>query len=750
MQKRLAIISLIFLAACVKPAPVGDKNELLSYLLAPSFERLGSNAIFDLDHFAELPRAAEVQKADKLLGRKKYREALEVLDGAFTPAAHYLRAVAQRHLGLLDQAEQSLELAYGDGALADLLQLERGQLALKQHRMMDAKRDLLTVLESGSVWSQAAAMPLVQALAEDPQALLEHFGKLDAVIANSDDRSQLFLAKALALEKLGRKEEALAVHSQRYLQEPISSFTPDQPPVDAMITPEQYLARAQKLLDAHRNERALHAFKDIDDALLDPNQFCQKAFGLGIAFRKLRKYDEAEKKLGWVFESCHDEDIRRRALYTRAKVQSIQSGLQAIDTIELFAKTYPKHSMHDDVLFWAGDMYQRRSKTPEAVSYYQRIVAIPNGDHCGEAAWRLAQLMYQQDDYEQSSKLFKDILKPSENCEESIDGVARARYWLAKSLLKLDRPDEAKIYLRTLVQHMPLHFYSQMALVILQDLEPSYEPPALPRDNTNLLLCPGSLIAQPAFVRGLHLLTRGLTTQAAQEFLSVKPPQKKTKCPTDKSTLLLTLLLDKAEAHKEAHLRLESYLGERLLQVPAGNGVRLLKVAYPLGFRDAIEQSEHEHQIPIFALQALAREESTLDPEIVSWAGAYGLTQLLVSTGARIGERVYPKVIVKSGDDLLDPNINARLGGALLGSLLKRYHGQYALALTAYNAGENVADSLAHRYGGKPFDEFVEAIGIKETRGYVKRVLQTYGIYRWLYAGESLRSPVAPTLAATP
>jgi hypothetical protein len=37
---------------------------------------------------------------------------------------------------------------------------------------------------------------------------------------------------------------------------------------------------------------------------------------------------------------------------------------------------------------------------------------------------------------------------------------------------------------------------------------------------------------------------------------------------------------------------------------------------------------------------------------------------------------------------------------------------------------------------GQPFDVFAEEVGNQETRGYVKRVLRTYGIYRWLYAGE--------------
>jgi soluble lytic murein transglycosylase-like protein len=42
-----------------------------------------------------------------------------------------------------------------------------------------------------------------------------------------------------------------------------------------------------------------------------------------------------------------------------------------------------------------------------------------------------------------------------------------------------------------------------------------------------------------------------------------------------------------------------------------------------------------------------------------------------------------------------------------------------------------------------------EEIPIQETRGYVKRVLRTYGVYRWLYRGETPALPLAVTPAAT-
>ena len=100
---------------------------------------------------------------------------------------------------------------------------------------------------------------------------------------------------------------------------------------------------------------------------------CRKRMALGVAARKLHRYAGAEDHLGWVMQNCTDEELVRRARYLQAKVISIRSGLKAIDPIEAFAKRFPNHSMVDDVLFWAGDLYQRRDRDTEAQAYYARI-----------------------------------------------------------------------------------------------------------------------------------------------------------------------------------------------------------------------------------------------------------------------------------------------------------------------------------------------------------------------------------------
>ncbi len=105
---------------------------------------------------------------------------------------------------------------------------------------------------------------------------------------------------------------------------------------------------------------------------------------------------------------------------------------------------------------------------------------------------------------------------------------------------------------------------------------------------------------------------------------------------------------------------------------------------------------------------------------------------------------------LKNGKIKIEPGLSARLGGALLGSELRKFKGSVALALAAYNAGDDVAVAWWKRFQGQPFDVFAEEMTIKETRGYVARVLKSYGIYRWLYEGAQPTLPVEPKLPAFP
>jgi hypothetical protein len=83
-----------------------------------------------------------------------------------------------------------------------------------------------------------------------------------------------------------------------------------------------------------------------------------------------------------------------------------------------------------------------------------------------------------------------------------------------------------------------------------------------------------------------------------------------------------------------------------------------------------------------------------------------------------------------------DPDYNVRLGSHYLKTLLKRYDGEVALAVAAYNAGPGRVDEWVRlhgdprRRGRHHLIDWIELIPFDETRNYVQRVLEGRNMYR--------------------
>lgn len=126
-----------------------------------------------------------------------------------------------------------------------------------------------------------------------------------------------------------------------------------------------------------------------------------------------------------------------------------------------------------------------------------------------------------------------------------------------------------------------------------------------------------------------------------------------------------------------------------------------------LELEQAVSRAAQQYQIQPALLLAVMKAESSFNPTVVSRAGAVGLMQLIPETAIRHGVR-----------NLYDTNDNITGGAKHLRYLLDRFHGNFRLAVAAYNAGERKVD----RYGQIP--------PYKETQDYVKKVLVYYRGYR--------------------
>ena len=101
----------------------------------------------------------------------------------------------------------------------------------------------------------------------------------------------------------------------------------------------------------------------------------------------------------------------------------------------------------------------------------------------------------------------------------------------------------------------------------------------------------------------------------------------------------------------------------------------------------------------------LINQESGFNPTVLSEKGALGLAQVMPDTAKKPGFGVKPIL------DRLDPVESLRFGADYLQALLKRYDGDVAKALAAYNFGLGNVDK------GRKYPE--------ETRNYIAAIMQT-------------------------
>lgn len=128
---------------------------------------------------------------------------------------------------------------------------------------------------------------------------------------------------------------------------------------------------------------------------------------------------------------------------------------------------------------------------------------------------------------------------------------------------------------------------------------------------------------------------------------------------------------------------------------------------------------------------AITREESGFRATATSSANAQGAMQVIPPTARRIASWVNMSVDMRRLNS--DMNYNVALGSTYLGFLLERYKSYPPLAAAGYNAGEGCADRWVAALGDPRTQvdplTWIEALPIKETRDYVKRVMGSYVVY---------------------
>ncbi len=479
----------------------------------------------------------------------------------------------------------------------------------------------------------------------------------------------------------------------------------------------------------------------------------------GRALRKEHEYSRARTALAPVVLRCADPDVRAKALYLLAQLESMSGKPTAAALWEALSRRYPQSSLADDAVYnqaiaarRAGDVEKERALLREVVDHYL------DGDLRAEALFRLF-WSYRSEGKAREGLVWLDQLA----AHPDSDGYdeERARYWRARSLLegepgqselaKAAAREAARTDLTWLVSERPLTYYGLLAHGRLAEVDPD-RARAIDEAQDRLVQTPapralhaGALARDPHLLAAIELLRLGLNSEAVHELNAVDRSLAREAGEAGYEPLTLVAeLYARAGDFRNAHSLVRTDLRPLLRRPGSALALHAEALAYPLAFREQISRVSQGAAIPPDLLQALMREESALDPRALSPTGAVGLTQLMPATARALARKL--KLHGYQTSRLVEPEVNIRIGGAYLGELYARFQ-HPALALASYNAGPGAVAGWLKARGSLPLDAFVEEIPLEETRGYVKRCLRSFAAYQFLYSNGRTPS-LGQTLAA--
>jgi soluble lytic murein transglycosylase len=511
------------------------------------------------------------------------------------------------------------------------------------------------------------------------------------------------------------------------------------------------LARAEVLTQRHDNAGV---FETLARHQPKPSEVgdedCELRLMWGKAARKLRRYQNARAALDVVATRCSGES-QRRARYLAAQVAYYQSSSEGLLALETFANAYPQDPLTDDVLFWRAELLERAGRSDEAKAGYRQVVDdFADGDMREDARFNLALLLAKDGDGDGARAVLDEIARTAKT--RAVMERDRALYWRARLSLFPDpykllptadeaRRKEGHDALVALARARPASFYGhlarQLALAFAQEAGRDAVALKASLDNDRALSrrslaaavqvpVPPALGEEPRFALAVAFASGGYDDVALLLLTSLGTGA----AQSDDARTALTLLYTQLGALAESH-QVMRFTGHALPNgKPTEGSLLTWHLAFPPAYADALGAGARAvERVPTTLLMGLAREESAFDADVVSWAGAVGLCQLMPPTAREEAQLL--KLPAPSIEALREPFLNARLGANHLARRMNLLS-HPLLAIAAYNAGPGNLAKWRKDDAPKPIDAWVESIPVEQTRFYVKKVTGSWVVYEAL------------------
>ncbi|HOK90154.1 MAG TPA: transglycosylase SLT domain-containing protein [Candidatus Hydrogenedentes bacterium] len=404
------------------------------------------------------------------------------------------------------------------------------------------------------------------------------------------------------------------------------------------------------------------------------------------------------------------------------------AGSNAWDTARMFVDALLEISPGDDVhtveaVYWLAGRLREARETARAEAVYKQVIDRYPGN--GRVFWCWMNLGDMARDAERWADAAERYAKAAE-ATSRVDYRARARWREAEAAGRLHDIQRQQAALKAAAACGPGPYEAHRAVARLKDPEARSLPGApaglLAYRPTPHRIDPAFHPASEAEQRVWFFARHGLPEGEWETLhLVLFPPAGANR------RALLGFLCDAGYMHTVVNLT----LGERADFTDRDDTALCLD--YPVAYWPIVSRLARAYNLDPFLLLAVARQESTFRPSLISWAGAVGVMQVLPKT-ARWMVSKDPDLPQDAPTRLMEPEFSIHLGAAYLRKMLDQFNGNLVYAVAAYNGGPGNCSKWVRAGGHLPPESFIETIPLEETRDYVKKVLGNLAAYHSLWS----------------
>lgn len=557
---------------------------------------------------------------------------------------------------------------------------------------------------------------------------------------------------------------------------------------------DDFKARVRYLIFAGYDKKAQEEINGIRERLVkeDPYladqvqaQYFAQEGELTKAYQLLKPYYEAKKNnFSYLLAFA---SVSARAGEVQAAVGSYYSAY----------KMSPRAKQAKEALYQSAFLsYQFQDYDGAARRFKEYMKVYPRSTLNRDAKWQLAWIQYLKGDYQGAYKSFSALQH-----EKGVGRRHRARYpadrmnyWMAMSLYRQEKYDQAKTVFESLAKDPLMGYYSiasQYRLKKIQSLQPKTMVRTFSEGGLRWAArMPSSEYMIPSIDDRYSPSMTGIENETEESFvmqelaeesgdesneqeestdqkqLEVVENLDTTVTPAlvkrfEKARDLMTVGLEDwakwdlydierktrnkefmkslmSEYNSVGYFHRSSYIGQVYFSGQRATGLEggrsFWEFAYPRAFSDHVEKYSKDFSVPNELVWGIMRAESQYRRDAISPVGALGLMQVMPFTGYRVASLLGEKDFKPR--QLLEPSAAIKMGSRYLQRLMIKFDNTIPLVAAGYNAGPHRVNNWLASFGHLETDEFIEHIPFLETRNYVKKVVANCYVYSQLYGNK--------------